>query len=373
MKLLLITSMYPKQDNLYRNAFVHRRVLNYKVLNPNLEITIFVLNHSNKEQYKFENVNVIEGNSQELQNLIDRNYYNKILIHFIDRHMMKVLRNINFRIPTIIWVHGVEALGWYRRLFNFNLKEFPKYILQNTLQMYLLNRFISSTKNKKVKFVFVSKWMKKILETDTFSKLNNSSIIPNPIDIKLFNYVKKPIEHRKKILLIRPFDSKKYANDIAIKTILMLSRKHFFENLEITIYGKGRHFDKLTSQLSAFENISINNRFLTQEEISDIHKEHGIFLCPTRQDAQGVSMCEAMSSGLIPITSLNTAIPEFVHDGESGFLRNTPEEMAKAIEELYYDPILFQKMSEEASKTIQSLCNNDLTISKEMYLISENI
>ena len=43
---------------------------------------------------------------------------------------------------------------------------------------------------------------------------------------------------------------------------------------------------------------------------------NGIFICPTRQDAQGVSMCEAMSSGLVPITLYNTAIPECLPNDE---------------------------------------------------------
>ncbi|AXM89055.1 hypothetical protein CI793_03300, partial [Anoxybacillus ayderensis] len=76
MNYLLITNMYPKEGDYYRNAFVHRRVINYKEYMPNIDITVFVLDNKLKEQnnYSFESINVIEGNKERLLNLIERNY-----------------------------------------------------------------------------------------------------------------------------------------------------------------------------------------------------------------------------------------------------------------------------------------------------------
>ncbi len=94
----------------------------------------------------------------------------------------------------------------------------------------------------------------------------------------------------------------------------MLSKEPFFEDMEFCFIGKGALFDKTLALLRQFKNVTIRETFLEQSEISALHKEYGIFPCPTRLDAQGVSMCEAMSSGLIPVTSGVTAIPEFVND-----------------------------------------------------------
>lgn len=91
-------------------------------------------------------------------------------------------------------------------------------------------------------------------------------------------------------------------------------------------------------------------------------------LIPTRQDAQGVSMCEAMSSGLVPLTSNNTAIPEYVYD-DCGYLTNNYHELAAAIEELYYDSNLFLEKSKNASKNISELCSPKVVIKKELELI----
>ncbi|XQF90920.1 hypothetical protein ACOBV8_06130 [Pseudoalteromonas espejiana] len=48
----------------------------------------------------------------------------------------------------------------------------------------------------------------------------------------------------------------------------------------------------------------MNSRFLQPIEIPKVHQKAGIYLGVTRMDAQGVSMCEAMSSGLPTVSFL---------------------------------------------------------------------
>lgn len=374
MKYLLITNMYPKEGDLYRNAFIHSRIRSYIKYQSNIDITVFVLNDNIQyNQYTFETINVIEGNNETLLSTIKNLKPKKLLIHFLNTNMMEVIRKINFNIPTLIWVHGTEALGWYRRLFYLErgIKRFSKYVVKNIIQMYNFKKFIRESNDRNVTYIFVSNWMKNILESDTLSTIKKYKIIPNSVDNSIFEYKPKNLEDRKKILLIRSFETKKYANDLAIKAILMLSKRPFFEELEFTIYGEGKHFTKLISRVKHFNNVKCYNKFLKHNEIAEVHKEHGVFLCPTRQDSQGVSMCEAMSSGLVPITSNNTAIPEFVVNKKSGLLTNNVHGIAKAIEYLYYNPQEYISISRNASVEIQKKCNPNSVINKELQLINE--
>ncbi|AOH55840.1 hypothetical protein ABE28_015870 [Peribacillus muralis] len=370
MNYLLITNRYPKQGNLYRNAFVHRRIINYLEFSPNMNISVFVLDNKIKSKinYSFDSIDIVEGNREDLLEIINQIKPEKLLIHFLDRHMMSVIEQVH--IKTIVWVHGVEALGWYRRLFNFDWREFPKYALINMRQMWNFRKFINHS-NKNTSFIFVSEWMKDILECDTGTKIKRFDIIPNPIDNQLFPYLEKGQELRRKILMIRPFSSKKYANDIAIDAILQLSEESMFNELEFTIYGEGKYFDPLTEPLEKFKNVKLHRNFLNQQEMANVHKEHGIFLCPTRQDAQGVSMCEAMSSGLVPITSNNTAIPEYVVHEKTGILTGGAKEIASSIKHLYENPSEFAFLSKHASMSIQEKCRPELVTSKELELISD--
>jgi glycosyltransferase involved in cell wall biosynthesis len=137
------------------------------------------------------------------------------------------------------------------------------------------------------------------------------------------------------------------------------------------IVGDGKLFDKTLNPLRKFENISIHKGFLSHAQISRLHKEYGVFLTPTRMDSQGVSRDEAMSSGLVPITTSVTAIPEFV-DSESGIL--VPGEdynaIADAVINIVNDPALFDKLSSGAAKRVRQQSRSQKIIEAEINLIT---
>lgn len=375
-KILIVTNDYPSKYNIYANAFVHARAVCY-VNEFEVRVLVCKKNVDNIMQYVYDGVSVqvVSDRSMILAHI--KSYSpNVIAIHFVSAWMLDIfIRKVSC--PIFIWIHGVEALGWYRRLFNFNIlhiKEFLAYIKNNTLQLWGLRKIISySNRNKKVQFVFVSKWMKRITEFDTGIKIKYECIIPNPIDSDLFKYSCKDVELRKRILLIRPFESRKYANDVAINAILELSKRPFFQDLEFFIYGKGRLFEPLTSKIKGFNNVTVINSYIEHKLIPEIHKLCGIFLCPTRQDAQGVSMCEAMSSGLVVVTSNNTAIPEFVEDNVTGILTHNSIEIADKIEYLYYHADVFQRISRNAASQIRKIAGHEYIISQEVSLLSSKI
>jgi len=239
------------------------------------------------------------------------------------------------------------------------------------LQLHSLRKLIiQSNSDGNISFVFVSEWMKKMTEQDTLIRVINFKVIPNPINIHLFNFIPKDNEQRKRILVLRPFHSRKYAADVIALSIEKLIKYDWFHELNFTIVGGGLKSSKLYQLVKNLENVKAEDRFLTQTEIKDLHADHGIFLCPTRQDAQGVSMCEAMASGLVPISTNNTAIPEFVKDKFSGMLTNNkPVEIIKIIEQLFFDPGLFQYLSKNAAESIVKKAGIEKVIINEVRLI----
>lgn len=369
-KILVVSNNYPYENNEYANVFVHVRVRDYI---KKINVMVVVINKYLPEEFVYEGVKVKSfRDKKSLVNFIE-GYKPDILIFHLMKFWMVDSIILKLRIPTIIWVHGDDIIRWYRRFFNFSFSlNFIKYIIRTEIQSLYWNKIINfSNANDFIHFVFVSSWIKSIAETDSKTKINNFSIIPNPIDTNLFLYSQKPAELRKKILLLRPFSSKKYANDIAMKGLQNLTTQPCFHDMQFGIYGMGKYFDTLTKPLEQYSNIQINNMFIEHNKIPSIHKKYGVFLCPTRQDAQGVSMCEAMSSGLVPITSNNTGIPEFVSDNVTGLFADTPEEISKAILDLYNDQELFQTMSRRCSDSIREKCGSDKIISKELDLINK--
>lgn len=373
MKILIIAIYYPTPTNYANSRFIHERVIEY-VKFEGVQVLVASIKNKldNPWEYVHEGIDVRVIRTEAVQDLVENWQPDIIGIHFFEGSLMKWLIPHISR-PVVVWVHGVEALGWYRRLFDFHLSfSFLKAIRRNMIQMWRFRKLIKlSNKSGKIFFVFVSNWMKRITETDAVSKTRYFDIIPNPVDTELFKYQGKNRDMRKNILIIRSFESNKYANDIAIKAILYLSNNPIFKDLHFEIYGDGSYYDQLTSPLKEFSNVTLHKMFVEHDGIPEIHQKHGIFLCPTRQDSQGVSMCEAMSSGLVPIASDNTAIPEFVEDKKSGFLTKSHIEIADSIIYLYENPDVFLTMSAAAAATMREQCAKSLIIKKEIEIMRE--
>lgn len=369
MKFLILVNNYPSPDDLYAEHFVHTRIKEYSKQHQCL-----VVSYKVKGDYEFEGVPVIQLNSAIYFNSILNKFQpDRVLVHFALKKCINLLRYLDYKI--IVWVHGYEALGWYRRWFDIKLKniftlQFLKKIAGNTSQQYTLRRFIQQSNNHhKIDFVFVSDWMLRMTEADTFSRIRYRTIIPNPIDDHRFDYQVKDDSQRYRILLVRPFTSKKYALDIARDTILELATDPIFNQLEFSIYGQGPLWPEITHPLEKFKNVRLYNFFLNHEELRKAFIQHGLFLCPSRQDAQGVTMCEAMCSGLIPITSNHTGLTEFVQDDFNAYTTISAKEMAARIKQLASDPVLFQRLSHQAALSIRQKAGIDDVIRKEMAVI----
>lgn len=372
-KYLLLTNIYPSQNDLYRNAFVHRRVKLYH--EHGLDVDVYSLERKGTvlSKYEFENVNVLKGDSKGLETILKVKKYNKILIHFVMEDMIKVLDKVCYDTPRIVWLHGFEVSKWNRRKFNYTEEQIEKSKdVWNIMDKIKLEFLRNIYKDNRYKFIAVSNWLKaECCEVDANCKIENCDIIPNVIDEKLFKYTPKSKSERLKILSIRPFTANNYANDLSVKAILELSKKSFFNELEFNIYGRGLLFKEITKDIKRFENVYLHEKFISQSEIAELHKKHGIFLCPTRLDTHGVSMCEAMSSGLVCISNDVCAISEYLINNDCGLLAKEEDYMgiAIAIEYLYYNSDEFLKMSKNASKYIKSKCGIDATIKKEIQLI----
>lgn len=376
-KLLVVCNAYPSEQALYRNGFIHRRVKAYK--EAGLDVEVFY-NHEPVEQayeYEFDGVRVTVGNESALELHVAGGNFDGYLVHFAEPQRIRPLQKLKVKEPVIVWVHGFEAEAWYRRWFNFiNTPEGITSALQKKETYYLKqNSFFHDLmvqEELNISFVNVSKWFQKyVVEPDNNAEFQNSTVIPNLVDEEVFPYRKKEDKKRFRILSIRPYASLKYANDQTVGAILELSKRPYFKALSFTICGSGPMFNQTVEPLRKFDNVKLENRFFTQEEIRDLHADHGIFLSPTRFDSQGVSMCEASSSGLVTISSDVAAVPEFIEHRVSGLLAK-PEsinELADLIEELYFDAELFQRLSKQGSRAMLERCGREATVGAEVDYI----
>lgn len=372
MKNIIVVDRYPSKKDLYAYAFVHTRVKAY--ISSGMVTDVYCLDDKKEHvtEYTFEGVKVTTGPGADLERMLSTQGYSAICTHFLNKSIWRYIKKFALDVPTYVWLHGSEIQDWSRRHFVYQDKKQKIWAIRRYREYYDFWRNIFNDESAKLHFIFVSQYFVDEVSDDLDIHLEPSkySVVHNFIDTDLFSYVEKSAEQRKKILSIRPFDNTKYANDITVKALIALSEEDFFEQLDIKIVGSGKLFDELVEPLKNFPNVTLNKTFLTQTEIAELHKSYGVFVSPTRMDAQGVSRDEAMSSGLVPITSRNTAIPEFVDEAQ-GFMVATEDyvAVAQAIKNLYDNPELFLSMSKASASRVRAQSDFEATIGHEVKIL----
>jgi glycosyltransferase involved in cell wall biosynthesis len=368
---LLLTNHYPADSDLYRNAFVHRRIMDYR--RQGQRVDVFRFRAGDKLSHReFEGVDVINGGAEALAALFRSNDYKAVLIHFLDETMWQVLREQAKRARVLIWLHGAEVQAWHRRSFNYTSDSERDAAKLKSVRRDSFWRSVLDGLPSGGKLIFVSRHFAQ----QTLSDLGlgtehpHCTVIHNLIDGELFRYQRKSPAQRLRVLSIRPYVSRKYANDLAVAAILELSKKPYFDQLFFHLIGDGPLFEQTLAPLRGFANVQLEKGFLTQQQIAELHRDYGVFLCPTRDDTQGVSRDEAMASGLVPVTSRVSAVPEFVDD--TCAMLAAPEsyqELAEGIARLFEQPALFARMSEQAAERVRRQSSAAETTRRELALI----
>jgi glycosyltransferase involved in cell wall biosynthesis/spore maturation protein CgeB/SAM-dependent methyltransferase len=374
-RYLLLTNHYPADHDLYRNAFVHRRVADY--LSQGTRVDVF--RHRPHERlgfHEFEGVDVLTGGSDALVTLLRSNDYEAVLVHFLDPAMWRVLREESRAQRHLVWLHGAEVQAWHRRIFNYSsdAERAEAEIKSNKRDAFW--RGVLEQLPRGGRLIFVSRHFAEQTLTDLgLAKDHHAcTVIHNLVDGRLFEYHPKSVEQRKRVLSIRPYVSRKYGNDLAVAAILALADKPYFHELFFHLVGDGPLFEETVAPLRGLSNVRLDKGFLTQEEIAHLHRSYGVFLCPTRDDTQGVSRDEAMASGLVPITNRVGAIPEFVD--EDCALIAEPESvsgLAEAVTRLYERPALFATLSEQAAQRVRRQSGPSQTTRRELELILDRV
>lgn len=371
-RILVLTNHYPSYEDLYRNGFVHSRMKAYQELGG-VKPDLFRLKGDHGTlAHEFQNIDCMTGSAEQLDRMLADGHYDHVLVHFLDEAMWKVLSRHIDRLRVTVWVHGAEVQPWWRRSYNYTSEEELEKARLASDKRLAFWRSLFAPLPANLDFVFVSEYFASEVFEDLQVRFpaEQCRIIHNPIDDELFAYQEKSADLRGKILSIRPFASPKYANDLSVKAILELQKHDFFPDLEFCIIGRGPLFEEVTAPLAGLPNVICDNRFLSHAEIAEIQKGYGVFLNPTRWDSHGVSRDEAMSSGLVPVTSRVAAIPEFV-DETCGYLAD-PEDaggLAAAIVEMWQNPDIFQRKSRAAAERVRRQSGKRKIIEAELAVL----
>ncbi|MCG1009982.1 glycosyltransferase family 4 protein [Salinicoccus sp. ID82-1] len=376
-RYLMICNAYPTRDKVYANGFLHRRVKAYQTYG--IEVDVIVMTTRVMKDRFHDGVHIKYMDQHQVASFLKENHYPTVLFHFINPKMFHGITQLPKaeRPNIVVWLHGFEAEAWHRRYYNFlsDIESLDamlerKDTVFETQRSFL--REIMTSSDYSIRFVYVSRRFKE-LYVDPYTGVvpKEYYIIPNIVDDQLFPYRQKVKTDRLNLCSIRPYTARNYANDLTVDFIMALSRKRYFSKLTFDLYGDGPLFEVVTEPLKRYGNVNLHQSFVPQNEIPDIHESHGVFICPTRHDSQGVSIGEAMSSGLVPLSNDVGGVPEFVEHGKTGMLapRDDVETMVENFDHLYKHPKTFMEMSAEASRSIHRQAGVEAVIKQEMEVI----
>jgi glycosyltransferase involved in cell wall biosynthesis len=354
LRILVVTRSYPAPGDLYQYPFVHRRVLAYA--NHGHEVAVFrPADQPALSEHRIDGVTCRSGSPEALAAFAADWRPDVVAAHGFSETQWPALAPLAERTPIRAWLHGSEIPEFARRKAEWDLAgEERAAALEVIERRRRFWREFLVAPPARFGLVFVSHAAVDLFRHDLPDAPGAPTVIPNPIDTALFRYGPKPAAQRFHVLMLRPFDSRGYGNDLAVSAILHLSEWAGFDRLRFTILGDGPLMDRTLAPLRHLRNVAVERGFVTQARIAELHREHGIFLVPTRIDTQGVSRDEAMSSGLVPVTNAIPAVREFV-DRECGELA-PPEDagaLASGIRRMAEEAALFEARSAAAAAHVR--------------------
>jgi glycosyltransferase involved in cell wall biosynthesis len=374
VKICVVTRSYPAPGDLYKYPFVHRRVLAYRDAGHEVRVFQPDATRLQPQSHGFDGVNCLTGGRDALSQLVESWGPHVVAAHGFSETMWEVLEPAARKVPVRAWLHGSEIPAFMRvKALAEPEGRRAQALAQVQARCDFWNGFLDDLPPR-LALVFVSKTSVDLAREDWGERIDAMPhhVVPNPVDTALFRYRPRIAEDRYRILLLRPFDSPTYANDLAVQAILRLLARADADRLSFTIIGDGPLFERTLAPLRDLASVSISRRFLRQEEIAVEHSNHGIFLVPTRLDTQGLSRDEAMASGLVPATNAIPAVCEFIDDSCAALaLPDDADSLAAAVAAMIDDPTLFLHRSRAAAERIRQDRSNAQIIARELALLAE--
>ena len=140
------------------------------------------------------------------------------------------------------------------------------------------------------------------------------------------------------------------------------------DDCELHIVGDGSRKGELAEELRDYvlEGQVIFHSWINEDELRELYSSCHIFFLPSWTEGLPNSLIEAMSAGLVPVTTPVGNIPSVIESGANGFLCpvNHSEAMIARIDGLLSDPERLHYMSSAAKHTAESRFSTQENINK---------
>jgi glycosyltransferase involved in cell wall biosynthesis len=176
-------------------------------------------------------------------------------------------------------------------------------------------------------------------------------IIPVGINLDVFRYVRR--KNEKVVTIVSAsYLTKRKGIDLLLESISSINRDYKITNIKLLIVGSGEELVNLKKQS---EELQIQHLvdfagFVENSEIYKYYKRSDIFCSPTRFEPYGISVVEAMSTGLpVVVTDIN-AMKDIIGSGGYTFEKNNVNDLTSKLLLLIKNKKLRDKVGLNASR-----------------------
>ncbi|HPG29611.1 MAG TPA: glycosyltransferase family 4 protein [bacterium] len=205
-------------------------------------------------------------------------------------------------------------------------------------------------------------------------KFKNYEIIPAGVDISEFNESLEKsgfINNNKFNLLFAGRLARGKGIDVLLKSMKILDSEKIQIHLNIAgpDFGDFQRLKKMSEELGLIDNITFCGK-LDRIELVKLFKSSNAFILPSRYEAFGIVLIEAMAAGIPVIGSNISAIPFVIDNEKTGLLfePDNSQELADKIKLLINRPDIVSTLVDNAAAKVEREYNWEKVISKYSML-----
>lgn len=252
-------------------------------------------------------------------------------------------------IPYFVFCHNVSTVPENNEELNENLR-------------------ISFDKADKV--FFTSSHQKEMYEHQMMSTIDNGIVASHPLNINEVGFVEMEETGSFNMAMVGSLVVRRKGQDMVLK--VLSGEKWKSRNFVLNIYGKGED-EGLLKRYVGYYGLEDKVHFKGYvNNTQDVWKHNHIHIIPTRQDSGPITLFEAMCCGRAIVGTRMGSMPEYISEGENGFLcePGSYDSLAEAMEHAWAKRNDWLQMGQKSLQIVKD--NYDFEPEKTMlnYLIA---
>lgn len=203
----------------------------------------------------------------------------------------------------------------------------------------------------------ISAMQTEVLRRQLASPLPNAHVVQNPLNLPAHMPMPYPAAGPAQLAVVASLDADRKGHDVLLQ--VLSGPQWVGRDWQLNFYGKGRDHAYL-ERLAAYYGLA--GRVVFRGHVADsaeIWRTNHLLLIPSRIESGPMVLVEAMLSGRPVVSTTVGLVPDWLADGQTGFLAEAslPESLARTLERAWHAraewPAMGQRAYEHARQQVQ--------------------